>query len=94
LVCFSLAFLISAATATCKRLELDEIWGYIGKKMRRVQEGDDPTLGDVWTFCAIDADTKLVPSFHVSSKRDIESTSVFISDLASRPICVVRELVC
>lgn len=32
---------------------------------------DDPTLGDVWTFCAIDAETKLVPSYHVSKKRDI-----------------------
>jgi hypothetical protein len=68
----------------CKRLELDEIWGYVGKKMRHVKEGDDPTMGDVWTFCAIDADTKLVPSFRVSSKRDAENTNAFINDLASR----------
>jgi IS1 family transposase len=68
----------------CKRLELDEIWGFIGKKMRHVKGGDDPAFGDVWTFCAIDAETKLVPSYHVSSKRDIENTSAFISDLASR----------
>jgi len=34
----------------CKRLELDEIWGFIGKKMRHVKEDDDPTLGDVWTY--------------------------------------------
>jgi IS1 family transposase len=68
----------------CKRLELDEIWGFIGKKMRHVKEGDDPTFGDVWTFCAIDAETKLVPSFHVSSKRDAENTNAFLNDLASR----------
>jgi IS1 family transposase len=68
----------------CKRLELDEIWGYIGKKMRHVKEGDDPQLGDVWTFCAIDAETKIVPAYHVSSKRDAENTTAFISDLASR----------
>jgi IS1 family transposase len=68
----------------CQRLELDEIWGYIGKKMRHVKEGDDPTYGDVWTYCAIDAETKLVPSYHVSSTRDIEQTTIFISDLASR----------
>jgi hypothetical protein len=49
----------------CKRLELDEVWGYIGKKMRHWQAGDNPTYGDVWTYCAIDADTKLVPSYHV-----------------------------
>ena len=68
----------------CKRLELDEIWGYVGKKMRHVKEGDDPQLGDVWTYCAIDADTKLVPAYHVSSTRDRENTAAFISDLASR----------
>src|SRR6266481_784295 len=68
----------------CKRLELDEIWGYIGKKMRHVKEDDDPTLGDVWTFCAIDAETKLVPAYHVSNKRDAESTNAFVQDLASR----------
>jgi IS1 family transposase len=68
----------------CKRLELDEIWGFIGKKMRHVKEGDDPTFGDVWTYCAIDAETKLVPSYHVSSKRDLVETATFISDLASR----------
>src|SRR5687767_15521471 len=55
----------------CKRLELDELWGYVGKKMRQVKEGDDPTFGDVWTFCAIDAETKLVPSYHVTNKRDL-----------------------
>src|SRR5437870_7055542 len=58
----------------CKRLELDEVWGYIGKKMRHVTEDDDPTFGDVWTFCAIDAETKLVPAYHVSSTRDLENT--------------------
>jgi hypothetical protein len=32
----------------CKQIELDEIWGFVGKKMRHVQEGDDPTYGEVW----------------------------------------------
>src|ERR1700690_753525 len=50
---------------SCDRLELDEIWGFIGKKEKRVRPSDDPSLGDVWTFCAIDADTKLVPAFKV-----------------------------
>jgi IS1 family transposase len=68
----------------CKRLEIDEIWGFIGKKMRHVKEGDDPTFGDVWTYCALDAETKLVPSYHVSSKRDLVETATFISDLAGR----------
>ncbi len=68
----------------CKRLELDEIWGYIGKKMRHVKEDDDPTFGDVWTFCAIDSDTKLVPSYHVASNRSLANTTAFITDLAKR----------
>jgi hypothetical protein len=42
-------------------LELDEIWRFIGKKEKHRRETDDPTLGDVWTFCAIDAETKVVP---------------------------------
>lgn len=68
----------------CHRLELDEIWGYVGKKARHVKEGDDPTMGDVWTYCAIDSDTKLVPSYHVSSSRNHKETIAFITDLASR----------
>lgn len=68
----------------CKRLEIDEIWGFVGKKMRHVKPEDDQTFGDVWTYCALDAETKLVPSYRVSSTRDIFNTAEFISDLASR----------
>ena len=68
----------------CQRLELDEIWGYIGKKVRHLREDDDPTFGDVWTYCALDADTKLVPAYRVSSKRNMPNTVAFIQDLASR----------
>lgn len=68
----------------CHRLELDEIWGFVGKKNKHVKPNDDPTFGDVWTFCAIDSETKLVPSYHVANRRDIENTRIFINDLASR----------
>jgi hypothetical protein len=40
---------------TCRFLQFDEIWGFIGKKEKHRMPEDDPTLGDVWTFCAIDA---------------------------------------
>src|SRR3982074_174323 len=50
---------------SCKRLEMDEIWGFVGKKDRNVKMDDDPQYGNVWTFCAIDAETKLVPAFKV-----------------------------
>ena len=68
---------------SCTRLEMDEIWGFVGKKQKNVGIDDDPSMGDVWTFCAIDADTKLVPSFLVG-KRDKETANAFLEDIASR----------
>lgn len=68
---------------SCKFLQLDEIWGFIGKKEKHVSFDDDPTLGDVWTFCAIDSETKLVPSFKVG-KRDHKTANAFLADIASR----------
>ena len=68
----------------CKSIQVDEIWGFVGKKDKQMKETDDPNLaGSVWTFCAIDSDTKLVPSFKVG-KRDAPTTNAFIDDLASR----------
>ena len=67
-------------------IEIDEIWGYVGKKQRNVDvfQGDDPSrLGDAWTFVAIDADTKLIPSFR-TGKRDAVTAQAFIDDLAMR----------
>lgn len=68
---------------TCHFLQFDEIWGFIGKKEKHRMIEDDPTLGDVWTFCAIDAETKLMPAFKVG-KRDAITTNAFVSDVASR----------
>jgi IS1 family transposase len=68
---------------SCDRLEMDEIWGFVGKKDRNVREGDDTHVGSVWTFCAIDADTKLVPAFKVG-KRTNETANAFVQDVADR----------
>lgn len=68
----------------CHRLEMDEIWGYVGKKEKHVRPGDDPQFGNVWTFCAIDADTKLVPTFRVSGDRDVTAATAFALDVADR----------
>ncbi len=68
---------------TCRYLEFDEIWGFIGKKEKHRRETDDPTLGDVWTFCAIDAETKIVPAFKVG-KRNHLTANAFVGDVASR----------
>ena len=64
----------------CARLEMDEIWGYVGKKEKHVRPGDDPQFGNVWTFCAIDADTKLVPAFHVASDRSEAAATAFVTE--------------
>jgi IS1 family transposase len=67
----------------CRYLQFDELWGFIGKKERHVSVDDNPELGDVWTFCAIDSETKLVPSFKVG-KRTHATTTEFVQDVASR----------
>ncbi|HEX6719619.1 MAG TPA: IS1 family transposase, partial [Pyrinomonadaceae bacterium] len=68
---------------TCHFLQFDEIWGFIGKKEKHRMITDDPTFGDVWTFCAIDSETKLVPSY-LCGKRDHLTANAFVSDVASR----------
>ena len=68
----------------CKRLELDEIWAYVGKKQRHVTNTDHPGMvGDFWTWVALDAETKLVPTYAVG-KRDAATANDFLTDLASR----------
>src|SRR5712692_2860861 len=42
----------------CRQVEIDEIWGFIGKKQRHVS-AIQAGCGDVWTFIALDSDSKL-----------------------------------
>lgn len=69
----------------CKRLECDEIWSFCYSKQKNVPEDkqDQFGYGDVWTWTAIDADTKLIPSWLVGL-RDSRYAQLFISDLAGR----------
>lgn len=69
----------------CERLEVDEIWSYCYAKERHVpaDKRGQPGYGDVWTFVAIDADTKLIPSFRLGS-REIADARIFMDDLAER----------
>ena len=70
---------------TCKRLQVDEIWSFVYAKAKNVpaEKAGQFGVGDVWTFTAIDADTKLMPSFLVGS-RDTGCATEFMQDLASR----------
>ncbi len=69
----------------CKKLQVDEIWSFVYSKDKNVPEDKQGQFGygDVWTFTAIDADTKLVPCWLVDT-RDAEAAYEFISDLKGR----------
>ena len=68
----------------CRRLQCDEIWSWIGAKDKNIPAGQEKFgRGSVWTWTAIDADTKLVPSWLVGT-RDAGSAYEFMTDVASR----------
>jgi IS1 family transposase len=66
----------------CKRLQCDEIWSFVGCKQANVKEGEKGR-GDIWTWTAIDADTKLVPCWYVGN-RDAAAAYFFMHNLAGR----------
>ena len=70
---------------TCKRIQCDEIWSFVGMKQKNVPIEDQDVfgLGDVYTWTSIDADTKLMPCWHVGTRGAV-SASIFMEDLASR----------
>lgn len=70
---------------TCKRIQCDEIWSFCYSKEKNVPEDKKGRFGygDIWTWTAIDADTKLIPSWLVSDRTACAATE-FIKDLAGR----------
>jgi len=67
-----------------KRIQCDEIWSFVGCKQKNVTpENKANGWGDVWTWVAMDADTKLVPCWFVAS-RDAGAAYHFMHDLAGR----------
>lgn len=68
----------------CTRFQLDEIWSFVGCKEKSVpEESKGQGRGDVWTWTAIDDETKLIPCWLVGL-RDLESATEFVNDLAER----------
>jgi IS1 family transposase len=69
----------------CKTIEADEIWSFVGSKQKNVPVGheDDPNYGDVWTWTALDADSKLIVSWYVGG-RAFEDCMAFMEDLKNR----------
>lgn len=68
-----------------RRVQADEIWSFVGMKQKNVCNENVGVFGygDVYTWTAIDADTKLIPCWHVGT-RGAESAYTFIHDLAGR----------
>jgi IS1 family transposase len=70
----------------CKRIQVDECWAFCYAKAKNVTPeiaAKNPHAGDVWTWAAIDADTKLIPSW-IIGPRDGVTARLFVSDLADR----------
>lgn len=69
----------------CKKLQCDEIWSFVYSKAKNVPEAHTGEFGygDVWIFTALDADTKLVPSWFVGL-RDAECAYAFMHALQGR----------
>jgi IS1 family transposase len=70
---------------SAKRIQCDEIWSFVGAKQKNVPAMKAPVdgAGDVWTWTALDADSKLIVSYLVGG-RDGEYAMAFMDDVASR----------
>jgi IS1 family transposase len=72
---------------SCKLVQVDEVWGFIGMKNRTALQKkvntEKKVAGDVWTWVALDSETKLVPTFAVGDRSQYMANN-FIEDLASR----------
>jgi IS1 family transposase len=68
-----------------KRIQCDEIWAFCYAKKKNVATAKAAPVGayDIWTWTALDADTKLMVSYYVG-ERDAPSANAFMQDTASR----------
>ena len=71
---------------TARRVQCDEIWAYLYAKRRNVESAiaAPEDAGDVWTWTALDSDSKLLISWVVSTVRDGETALEFMDDLRQR----------
>ena len=65
------------------KIQADEIWSFVYSKQKNVPDGMENEAGDVWTWTAIDADSKLIVSWFVGDRSAI-SANIFMKDVASR----------
>jgi IS1 family transposase len=69
----------------CGLIEVDEVWGFIGMKQKTAHRTNrsGEAVGDIWTWVALDPDSKLVPAFAVGDRGQYMA-NCFIEDLAAR----------
>ena len=68
---------------TARRIQCDEIWSFCYSKQKNTPENRRNEAGDVWTWTAIDADTKIICSWMVGD-RNADTALIFMQDLAIR----------
>jgi IS1 family transposase len=66
-----------------QRIQCDEIWSFVGAKQKNVPEDKRGQWGDIWTWTAIDADSKLIVGYRVSN-RTASDAYEFMRDVADR----------
>jgi IS1 family transposase len=66
-----------------ERIQVDEIWAFVYAKQKNVPAEKREEAGDVWTWVAMDADTKIVPTYRIGG-RDLSEATAFMTDLAGR----------
>lgn len=70
---------------SCCRVQVDEIWAFVGAKQKNLtpENRERGAVGDIWLWSAVDADTKLVPTWLLGD-RNAPTAHMFMLDLASR----------
>jgi IS1 family transposase len=76
---------VNVRNVNAKRVQCDEIWSFVAKKDRALPEESRGTgdVGSVWTWTALDSDSKLIVGYHVGT-RDAACAYEFMTDLAGR----------
>ena len=66
-----------------QRIQCDEIWSFVGAKAKNVPEAKRGEWGDVWTWTAIDADSKLIVGYRIGQRTAVDAYD-FMQDVAAR----------
>lgn len=77
--------MLAARNLKCERIQVDELWAFVGAKQKNLTPENVArgAVGDIWLWTAIDADTKLVPTWYLGD-RAAGSAFAFMNDLAGR----------